>query len=265
MPEAFDGAGLCFLGGAPRSGLALMRRLLAGHPEIRCGADTGIAPAIAMQAADFAATLGSLHRTEFHLDDSDVRRIFGKIVAKCLAPNEDRRVVCEKTSLNVLVFEQLALLLPKARFIHVVRDGRDVASSLLMRDWRSPQTGARFPHVSDPAAAADYWKALATIGLKAEQSLAPSGRLMRVSYESLVDNTADVLADLCDFLGVSDEEIVDAPDEIEWLGMERDSLPMLLQPVSSSQVDISRTRLSPDVRRQIEDIASPALAALGYL
>ena len=266
MPEAFDGAGVCFLGGAPRSGLALMRRFLSGHPQIRCGADTGIAPAIAMQAADFAAKLGSLHQTEFHLADAQVRAIFGKLVAKCLGAGGDGRIVCEKTSLNILVFERLAMLLPKARFIHVVRDGRDVVSSLLMRDWRNPKTGVRFPHVTDPAAAATYWNALAEVGVKAESALAPSGRVMRVSYESLVASTQETVASICRFLGVAeDSRIIDDPRSIEWVGMELDSLPLLLQPVTTAHVNIARTRLSPDIRLQIEEIAGPALDALGYL
>ena len=267
MNDEFDGEGLCFFGGAPRSGLTLLRRMLAAHPQIVCGADSGVAPAIAMQAADFNTTLGSLHRKDFFLDESDVRRIFGRIVVKCL--KDERRkdaIVCEKTSLNVLAFGLLADMLPKAKFVHVVRDGRDVVSSLLMRDWRNPNTGLKFPHVSDPLAAAGYWKALVEIGLKAEAALKPAGRLIRVSYEDIARAPAAALRPVFAFLGATpDADLKDKPHRIEWAGMERDSLPLLLAPITAERISAARSRLSAETFASVESAAAPTLRALGYL
>lgn len=267
MSDSDDGAGLCFVGGVPRSGLTLLRRLIAAHPDVHSGSDTGIAPALAMQASDFISTLGSLHRNEFHLSEADVRRIFGRLAVKCLRGEGGRRgIVCEKTSLNVLVFEELGAMLPKARFVHLVRDGRDVVSSLLLRDWRNPQTGEKFPHVSDPAAAAEYWTALVEIGLRAETAPSLSGRIMRVRYEDMVRAPETSLRRVFEFMGVAPSTIsIDRPPaDFPLSALERESLPLLFEPITRARMAIARQRLAPADFASVNAIARPANARLGY-
>jgi len=106
-------------------------------------------------------------------------------------------------------------VLPDARFVHLVRDGRAVAASLLRmpwwRGWRGPD-GWRFGPLGDADRAA--WETsgrsfavLAGLQWKvcleaAEAAMAPlpPERLLQVRYEDLCAEPQRVIADLCRFL-----------------------------------------------------------------
>jgi hypothetical protein len=232
------GSRLVFAGGCPRSGLTLMRRMLAPHGRIACGPDTGLPPSIAMQWQAFASQLGDLHARDFDLKAEDVRRAMAELLTGLFDPTLARsrdQILIEKTSLNVAVFEQLARMLPQARFIHVVRDGRDVAASLLQRDWTDPN-GHPFPHVSRPDAALKYWSDLVTLGLRAERAL--PGRVLRISYEGLVTRPKATLTAVCDFLDLPFNRTLlhFAGYPIELKGLERESLPLINKPLTRRRI-----------------------------
>jgi hypothetical protein len=262
------GAGIVFADGCPRSGLTLLRRLLAPHPRILAGPDTAIAPSVAFQWRNFARSLGSLHKDYFDLEPSAVSGIMGRFLEGALRTENERRTIVEKTSLNVAAFDSLAEMMPGAKFIHVVRDGRDVAASLLERDWCDPATGQPFAHVSDPKAAITYWSALAAIGLAAEQKLEASGRVIRISYENIVRRPNETHATVLKFIGADwppGEPLGPPLADSDYRSMERDSLPLLLGEITSVRIGRHTSDLSPAIIRQIEETGRPALTALGYL
>jgi len=230
---------LIFMGGCPRSGMTLLRRLLAMHSRIHCGPDTGLPPSLAMQWNAFASNLGDLHQKDFDLDREAVRANMAELMTGLIAtPIKDaphKRLV-EKTSLNVIAFTALAELMPGARFIHVVRDGRDVAASLLQRDWRNPQ-GQRFPHTTAPAAALKYWTDLTGLGLQADQKLG-STRILRVRYEDLVRKPKRTLKALLEFIDLGfEKQMFNYPGQpIQLEGMEQDSLPLLNEPLNATRI-----------------------------
>lgn len=262
-----NGDGIVIAGGCPRSGLTVLRKILATHPRFRTGPDTGAAPAVAFQWREFATNLGNLHRDYFDLDDDAVAAIMGRFLAAILRQDGEPRIVFEKTSLNAVAFEPLARILPAARFIHVVRDGRDVAASLLDRDWTDPRTGAPFAHVADPLAAMTYWTRLAGIGLAGEDALGRDGRILRVRYEDLAADPDAEAARICGFLGVEwpPPELAPAPGAADYFGLERESLPALLGPVTTSRIGRWRERFTGEERRALEEIGRGALRALGYM
>ena len=88
---------------------------------------------------------------------------------------------------------RLAELFPSARFVHLVRDPRAVAASLLALNWGP----------LDAQQAADYWARHLSWGLAAEQAL--PGRVQRVSYEQLVLQPDATLAALRPFCGLVPE------------------------------------------------------------
>ncbi|WP_203293572.1 sulfotransferase family protein [Maricaulis parjimensis] len=237
-PADTQGARIVFAGGCPRSGLTLLRRMLSPHSKIECGPDTGLPPSIAMQWQAFASQLGDLHARDFDLQAEDMRRAMAELLTGLFDTPLSRfpdHVLIEKTALNVAVFEQLGRLLPEARFIHVVRDGRDVATSLMERDWKDAN-GTPFPHVSRPDAALKYWSDLVTIGLKAERAL--PGRVLRVPYEELVRRPKATLTAVCEFLDLDYERTLVhfAGYPIELKGLERDSLPLINKPLTQRRV-----------------------------
>jgi hypothetical protein len=94
----------------------------------------------------------------------------------------------DKTPLYCLELNTIRQVLPEARFIHIIRDGRDAALSL-RRMWFSPGW-----EIETQAA---YW-------CKYVQAarLAGAGHndYLEVRYEELIMNTAATLKKICDFV-----------------------------------------------------------------
>ncbi|WP_417492917.1 sulfotransferase family protein [Maricaulis sp.] len=262
MSETANGTGFVFLGGCPRSGLTVMRRLLAGHSRIHCGPDTGLPVAIAMQWENFTTQLGDLHRQDFGLEAEQVRANMAELLTGLIGEpiqGQPGHLLVEKTSLNILAFERLGRLLPQARFVHIVRDGRDVAASLLQRDWRGPD-GRPFAHVSDPAAALKYWCDLTGIGLQAETAIG-SGRVLRLRYEDVVKKPKRSVTALLRFLELEYEPTTlnYAGRAIELIGLERDSLPLLDAPLTTARIGGGRS-----VDGAVSAVVRERLRGLGY-
>ncbi len=271
MPEAPDapdtpptdttGARLVFAGGCPRSGLTLLRRMLSPHSRIECGPDTGLAPSIAMQWQAFSQQLGELHARDFDLHAEDMRQAMASLLTGLFETPLTRfpdHVLIEKTALNIAVFEQLGRMLPEARFIHVVRDGRDVAASLLERDW-ADAAGTPFPHVTRPDAALKFWSDLVTLGIRAERAL--PGRVLRVPYEELVRRPSATLTAVCEFLDLPFEKTLlhFAGYPIELKGMERDSLPLINKPLTQRRIGMGQ-----DLDGYVNPPTRHLLTHLGY-
>ncbi len=259
---------LIFLGGCPRSGLTLLRLILDAHPEISIGPDAGIF-SIALTARDFAATLGELHRDHFNLPPERVRANFAEAIEKILDARRrrfGRARAGEKSLANLLVFEDLAKLFPAAQFIHCVRDGRDVAASLLERAWKDPRTGRLFDHCADAGAAARYWADFVAIGLEAERRIGKGKRLYRFSYEKLAREPEPAMRGLFRFLSVdwSDAALAYHEREPQLAGIEEESTERLRRPITDEQVGRWRRDLDAAQQRDVAAAAGRMLRALGY-
>lgn len=97
----------------------------------------------------------------------------------------------DKTPGYVLRMPLLARLFPEARFVHLVRDGRDVAVAFSEVSFG--------PH--DAGEAATYWKRRVGRGRRAGRALGPD-RYLEVRYEELVADSEPVLRGVCDFVGL---------------------------------------------------------------
>ena len=95
----------------------------------------------------------------------------------------------EKTPINVLHIELLADVFPEARFIHLIRDGRDVALSYLDTDF-----GA-----SSLPEAAVQWRRFVRKGRRSGARVG-AHRYQEVRYEDLVADPDTVLRSLCEFI-----------------------------------------------------------------
>ncbi len=111
-------------------------------------------------------------------------------------------MVGDKTPDYVRSIETLHSLWPSARFVHVIRDGRDVALSMM--DWTKcrPKPGDFTAWQEDCiSTAALWWELNVRLGQLAGKSLGHSF-YYEVRYESLVNRPAEEGAALCGFLGV---------------------------------------------------------------
>lgn len=91
----------------------------------------------------------------------------------------------DKTPRYVQDVEAIAALLPEAVFVHVIRDGRDVALSFLEREW-GPKTIEE---------AARRWRKRVKSGRRAGSAL--GSRYLEVRYERLVADPAAELERVC--------------------------------------------------------------------
>jgi hypothetical protein len=98
----------------------------------------------------------------------------------------------DKTPSHLLHIEMLAASFPQARFVHIIRDGRDVVPSILGMQF-GPD---RF------AEAVLFWQRRVQQGLDGGAALGPH-RYREIHYEAMVADPESVLRDeVCPFLGL---------------------------------------------------------------
>lgn len=99
-----------------------------------------------------------------------------------------KRIWCEKSPMHVLHLRLLGNAFPNAKFIHVIRDGRDCAASFHRRWQFNPRrTIARWKH---------------SVRKGREQGASLGDRYLEVRYESVTQDPEAALRSICRFLGV---------------------------------------------------------------
>ena len=91
--------------------------------------------------------------------------------------------------MHVLYLRRLARLFPEARFVHIIRDGRDVVLSYQSVTW-GPATATE---------AAVRWRENVRRGRRDGRRLGPD-RYREIRYEELVADPEPLLRSLCEFL-----------------------------------------------------------------
>lgn len=206
---------LLFIVGSGRSGTTLLRAMCDAHPDLAV-----------THEAHFVAALGRHHRRyerggsfaseQFVADlygDAKFRQVgvkreeiedafrscppqgFADAVRRVFAVHARGRGKSrsgDKTPGYVLRIPLLARLLPEARFVHIIRDGRDVATAF---------SEVRFGP-SSAGQAAIYWKRRVLRGRRAGRALGP-GRYLEVRYDELVAEPETVLTQVCGFIGLA--------------------------------------------------------------
>ena len=163
-PQARSSETPVFIVGAPRSGTTLLQYMLRSHPELSLptGESHFLVPLYRDQTrfkaleteTGIRAFLQDLHRrnpqfleTDLHGIEFDIdrlapelwaegRRTVRDLIAGLFEKNaagEGKHRWGDKTPYYVLHMPKLLDWFPKAQFIHLVRDGRDVAASMLAR------------------------------------------------------------------------------------------------------------------------------------
>lgn len=105
------------------------------------------------------------------------------------------KYICNKEPMNTYQMSYLHQLFPKARFIYVVRDGRDVAYSLMRRN-NQEATFDRFYEILV------YWNAKNRQGLLYCKSMGAAFCHL-VKYESLVTQPEATIRDMTRFLSLT--------------------------------------------------------------
>jgi hypothetical protein len=213
-----------FFVGCQRSGTTLLRRIGDAHPQLAILRELHWLPGwwerrIAltregMLTPEFLARLRKhSHFSRLELDPDVVRGVaeerppkhYARFISELFdlhGRGKGKRLVGEKTPRYVRHLPTLTQLWPHSKVVHLIRDGRDVALSLL--DWsRDDRGGGRFPTWNeDPlTTAAHVWEWNVRLGREAGAPLGPE-RYYELRYEALTADPELECAKLCSFLGV---------------------------------------------------------------
>jgi hypothetical protein len=217
-----------FIVGCPRSGTTLLRRMLDAHPELAITPETHWVPewfekrrgvdANGNVTPELVANLlQSARFMKLKISDDKVWDLlevgepvsYARLVAHIYELFGSRRgkpLVGDKTPGYTRAIRTLHGLFPWAKFVHLIRDGRDVCLSATT--WH--QVGrleSRFPswRGNPIATAALWWELHVRLARDAGTGLEP--RLYyEMRYEQLVADPSEESTALCTFLGLTHSE-----------------------------------------------------------
>jgi hypothetical protein len=200
-----------FICGVARSGTTLLRLMLDAHPQLAIPPETHFLPDLIsrMETLDDPAPADALapirdqrEWDDFGFTESELLERFAALeplsattVARSFfeayAERHGKRRWGDKTPMYVKRMATIEPVLPEARFVHLIRDGRDIA---LSRDERRAGRGLVGPPVDRVAR---RWKRR----IRDARRQAPQvSHYIEVRYEDLVLETEPVLRRVCDFV-----------------------------------------------------------------
>ena len=189
-----------FIGGAWDSGVKTLQSMLDGHHRMEAGEETKLIPIMCSLRNEWwsgmAVDLEAAGIGEQQLDAA-IAAFIQALLSGSAAGKDIRKV--ETTPHTLLHMDMMGDLFPRGRFIHVVRDGRDVVSSLMTRDWMDPATGEKVWCCQDVESAANYWAHVVAEVRKQAESV--PGRYLEVRYEDMVSHPEAVVRQVLAFLG----------------------------------------------------------------
>jgi len=271
-----------FIVGAPRSGTTLLQYMLRSHPALSLptGESEFVIPLMRAEARfgdlsqrqNVRAVLETMYQRNAEFLDTDLAGLRFDIAAltdrfvaegrknlrdvisglfEANAAGEGKPRWGDKTPYYVLHMPALLGWWPEAQFIHVVRDGRDVALSLF---GRRHDFG-----VYNSYLASRYWEKYVETG-RAEGGTLPAGHYLEVRYEDLLTDQRGTLQDICKFLQLDfSESLINFKKSGE-----AGKTPLLQQPVQQSNAQKWRTAMTPRQVAAFEGGAAATLRSFGY-
>ncbi|HKF55884.1 MAG TPA: sulfotransferase [Blastocatellia bacterium] len=215
-----------FIVGCARSGTTLLERMVDAHPEIAITHQWHTIPrvfekrkglteeglvtpelishllklpwftCIGISREGLLKLMGngqSVHYSDFV---TGIFELYGKAQGKAL--------VGDKTPNYVRKMRILHALWPRARFVHLIRDGRDVCLSVANwpKAYQADKPGSFVTWIEDPVSTIAFWWELnVRLGREAGSWLG-SELYYEIRYEPLVNDPAEQCAALCGFLGL---------------------------------------------------------------
>ena len=280
-----------FVVGATRSGTTLLRLMLDAHPEIAIPSETHFIPDLVKAREKHGASPERMlevltsHRRwgDFHIEAEELAARW-EALPKLTGPAAVREFFKlygeqqggpprwgDKTPGYVKRMREIQEYLPEARFIHLIRDGRDVALSILKQSF-GPET---------IEAAAERWRGRVLRGRAQQPYL---GFYIEVKFEDLVLDTEGQLRRICDFIELdfhpamlgyherAEERLKEKARELP-RGKGRDpqsaerrlkSHEKTFEPPNPSLVGGYRTKMDPADQAAYEALAGDLLVELGY-
>lgn len=288
VSERIFGKDLFFIVGVPRSGTTWVQRILDSHPNITCKGEAHFVDIFHTQLSkalkafnESVVTQGGIvaHLRKFggHVDTLSydmndsyylLALVMGLMFRKWVM-DDNIQLIGEKTPDNIMFITLLSKLFPSAKFIHIIRDGRDCAvsgwyfqKSNVDRNKKIVQSFEEYVR-----GFAKAWQTQVNQGNAVGSQL--GARYREVFYESLLKDTRAETNSLLRYLGVDDSsQIVDGcvqPAAFEVLAKNRS--PGNEDPGSFYRKGIAgdwKNHFDSTLTAEFEKIAGATLGRLGY-
>ncbi len=160
----------------------------------------------------------------------------------------------DKTPGNAFFMNEIYTVFPKARYIHMLRDGVDVVHSHIKNGL-----------LQDYKVAAEKWKNAVSCAQDFERKHPELCLLLR--YEDFVREPEKSVRSVCEFIGISyKKEMLSSMDHI---GTMNDlnvyaHYKKTLQPISQDNIGIGRKEMNEEQKKIIQDIIGDKLKELNY-
>jgi hypothetical protein len=236
-----------FLIGSERSGTTLLRLMLDHHPDIAFNLESEFLVSEVSAAGDFPDVAGYrrtlqqdrvFRHSGFRIpEDLDFAALVNDFLRQKLE-RDGKRVVGATVHYG---FSRLRYLWPRAKYIYLLRDGRDVASSVVEMGW-----------AGNVFVGAKWWLDAEREWTELQKSL-PRENWIELRYEDLIADSAAHLRRVCDFIGVTFSERM-----FDYTGDSSYGLP------DATQSFKWRKKVAPKDLELLEARIGPQLAARGY-
>lgn len=269
-----------FIIGVHRSGTTLLRYMLSSSPRIYIPPESDFIPRFFLHnptgpltendVANILQIIFNQYRfaKEWRDDPPDAETILREMDAPTPAAFLDALYSMyarqygavrwgDKTPIYASYVDLIHQIFPQARFVHLIRDGRDAALSMLEK-WSQKEI-----HV-DVYFAARNWVRRIRAAQAAGKRLGPD-RYHELYYEDLVRVPEQELRQLCHFLAEPY-----APEMVEQQRLARKQLPSggfhepVRHPPTEARIGRWRQKMRPTDVRLVQAVAGDLLQALGY-
>lgn len=186
-----------FLVGSERSGTTLLRLLLSHHPQLAFHYESEFMMH-PLEGGEPLPVGAELRAFQDWLREDRTFLSSGFVIDESLSYVEllnsflrQKHMLTGKPVVGMTVhksFEHLPRVWPEARYIHLLRDGRNVTYSSVQMGW-----------YGNAWAATERWKAAMQSYARLRQQV-PAERVLEVRFESLLEDVAAEITRICEFL-----------------------------------------------------------------
>lgn len=257
-----------FITGEQRSGTTLLSVILGRHSKVLVGEDAigfrlvscfGLLEKVfpfnahhsVDEVLDWLVKIDYKGRLAEFIDVENIKnypdlRSLVKASTEKLLNEKEKQVWGDKVPNMQHHIGDLLKLIPEARIIHIVRDGRAVAASKLKRTYRNPLVSGQ------------DWVDGNAKGI-ANQKLIGEEQYKIIRYEDLLTKPDDVLKEVCEFLSIEYEENMTLADS-----QTEAKESYVKSTLDATKIDSFKEDFKPSTLRRLEKIQAPLLNYFGY-